>query len=775
MGFSNDSNSSRLAHLDNIFRGLGQEVDDALADGAQRCGNYTLVTQVGSGGYGDIFAAVSSEPSCRRVAIKILKRGLDTMAILRRFALEQRALAQIDHPSVVTIFDSGMTSDGRPWFAMPLLDGAPITSACDADDLTLSERLALFSECCAGVQAAHTKGIVHRDIKPGNLMVTKASDGSRSVRLIDFGIAKAVYPDAVNDPTLTGAHCALGTRAYMAPEQLEPMGVTDTRSDVYSLGVVLLELLTGAPHRDAGASCSRRVAARALVDSDGAMRAAHRCGFHTPRSHAQALRGDLDAIVAKAMMAAPSLRYQSAQALADDVARAMRHEPVLARERNTRYTLMRFVRRHRIAVALTCAVACALVAALALVTSFAVKAQVQSDRAQAAAERSDDVRRVLEGVMNGIGSAVARGRDPSLVSDLLRESTRRFLGQLPETDPMSAADIALVLGQSYLDLSEPHHAIDLFERVGGYVAESLHALPTDASEQSVRELQLAHARLAMLAARGRLDAEKSRNGLLSVVRVSRVTIAVLFAALDEFNAIDALDDHIALRGLVWIWLNQYHWTPLQPSATRIIPNSEPDHAALRAFEVWLAPRIAALPDSDPVKWQFLLRQAELGSWDTLIPRYRELMTVMMRARGATEHRVLESRTRFAMFQVAAAVESKEAPDPRGHLVFSAVERLAWWVRLAEESAQLVRDSTAELGEDHRTTRGARLAWMQASGYAMRQGRDGLIEPTAELLAAFDALRAETIAIEGNDSKALTQIDGALRGVREGESRGIWWK
>ena len=325
-------------------------------------GRYRPLSLLGTGGFGEVHLAEQLEPVRRQVALKVLKLGMDSASILHRFAREQSALARMNHDAVAKILDAGTTPSGQPFFAMELVDGAPITVHCDRVHMPLRDRVELFVEVCAGVQHAHQKGVVHRDLKPGNVLVARQGERVQP-KLIDFGIARALAgDDETSDPTLTEAGAVLGTPSYMAPEQLRgDLRSIDTRTDVYALGAILFELLTGlrplagelgepaaafvARQRLAAIDVPRPSVAMLRDPSTLAVRAELRAT--TPGAAARALRTDLDWIVLRAMAKEPERRYASVAELAADLERYLRGEAVLAGPPGVGYRLRKFVQRHR--------------------------------------------------------------------------------------------------------------------------------------------------------------------------------------------------------------------------------------------------------------------------------------------------------------------------------------------------------------------------------------------------------------------------------------------
>jgi serine/threonine protein kinase/Tol biopolymer transport system component len=324
-------------------------------------GRYKLLERIGEGGMAVVYMAEQQEPIRRKVALKIIKLGMDTRQVIARFEAERQALALMDHPSIAKVFDAGATETGRPYFVMELVQGISITEYCDKDNLSTKDRLALFLQVCNAVQHAHQKGIIHRDIKPSNVMVTH-HDGRPVPKVIDFGIAKATNQRLTEKTLFTRYAHLIGTPAYMSPEQAELSDLDiDTRSDIYSLGVLLYEVLTGTTPfseeelRKAGYIEMQRIireqepikpSTKLSTLGDTLTDVAKHRGC-TPDLLRKAVRGDLDWIVMKSLEKDRARRYDTPNSLASDILRHLEHEPVLARGPNTTYRLHKFLRRHR--------------------------------------------------------------------------------------------------------------------------------------------------------------------------------------------------------------------------------------------------------------------------------------------------------------------------------------------------------------------------------------------------------------------------------------------
>jgi serine/threonine protein kinase len=348
-----------------------------------RIGRYKLLEQIGEGGFGVVYVAEQEQPIRRRVALKVIKLGMDTKEVIARFEAERQALAMMDHPNIAKVLDASATDSGRPYFVMELVKGERITDYCDKHNLSMRERLDLFVEICHALQHAHQKGIIHRDIKPSNILVTM-HDGLPVPKVIDFGIAKATEQRLTDKTVYTALEQMIGTPAYMSPEQAEMTGLdVDTRSDIYSLGVLLYELLTGKTPFDghelvaSGLEAMRRTireqepqcpSTRLTTMIEGELRATAKRRQTDPPKLVHLVRGDLDWIVMKCLEKDRTRRYETANGLALDILRHLNNETVWARPPSRIYRFQKLVRRNKAAFAAASAVLAALVIGLGVST-----------------------------------------------------------------------------------------------------------------------------------------------------------------------------------------------------------------------------------------------------------------------------------------------------------------------------------------------------------------------------------------------------------------------
>ena len=382
---------------------------------------YRILALLGEGGMGAVYLAEQLEPVQRQVALKILKRGMDTDQVVARFRAERQSLAVMHHPSVATVYDAGATPSGLPYFVMELVEGLPLDEYCDRERLDVPDRVRLFLQICHAVQHAHQKGIIHRDLKPSNILVA-TSNGDPLPKIIDFGIARAVE-SARDGPRLTQEDQSLGTPAYMAPEQVEGVHAeVDTRTDIYSLGVVLYELLTGVLPFDAKGN-SWALWAKALLEEPPLP--SERVGSFAETQHTvqatrqsslaslrRALRGDLDWIVLKALEKEPARRYATASGFARDIERYLSHTPVEARPPSAAYRTRKFVRRHRAGVSFAALITL-------MLAGFGVIQAVQANRVRQARDLAEVRRDQAEGLIDYMLSDLREKLEPLGRLDLL--------------------------------------------------------------------------------------------------------------------------------------------------------------------------------------------------------------------------------------------------------------------------------------------------------------------------------------------------------------------
>jgi non-specific serine/threonine protein kinase/serine/threonine-protein kinase len=465
--------------------------DVAIPD---RVGPYRVIGPLAEGGMGIVLQAWQEEPVRRVVAIKLIKLGMDTRAVVERFRMEQQALALMNHPNVARVFEAGTTDAGRPYFVMEYVPGEPIVSYCNAYRLDIPQRLRLFQQACDAVQHAHQKGIVHRDLKSSNILVM-LQDDKPFVKVIDFGVSRAAGADRM----VTEVGQFVGTPGYMSPEQACNGGVdVDTRSDVYSLGVVLYELLAGvqpfdpALFRDAGyAEICRLIrevdppppSRRLSRDRGGTLPTATYADMDR-KDLVRRLKGDLDCIVMKALEKDRARRYPSASGLSADIGRYLRSEPVTAGRPSTWYRCKRFVRRHPTGVAMAVGVAVMLLATSALTTVAALRARAaeralevahakavaernESERLRAEAERqkveaqqaraaAEEVNRFLNDMITAVRPG--RGGPEVTVREALDNASRTITGRFRD-QPLVEASLRHSIGRAYSALQRPLEAV----------------------------------------------------------------------------------------------------------------------------------------------------------------------------------------------------------------------------------------------------------------------------------------------------------------------------
>jgi eukaryotic-like serine/threonine-protein kinase len=436
-------------------------------------GRYKLREKIGEGGWGVVYVAEQEQPVRRRVALKVIKLGMDTKEVIARFEAERQALALMEHPNIAKVLDGGATDTGRPYFVMELVRGVRITDYCDQHKLSTDERLKLFVQVCHAIQHAHQKGIIHRDIKPSNILVMLA-DHLPMPKVIDFGIAKAIGERLTDKTVYTRFAQFIGTPAYTSPEQAGLSGLdVDTRSDIYALGVLLYELLTGRtpfePDELAQAGLDEMLRCIREAEPPKPSTRLSRLEQQEQTTTAQlrateapklirSLRGDLDWIVMKCLEKDRTRRYETANGLAQDIERHVNNEAVSARPPSRLYRLQKLVRRNKLPFAASIAVATALVLGLGFSlwslsqerrTRF--RAVAAENKAQAAARKSQQVAQFLGDMLKGVGQSVAQGRDTTMLKEILDRTAER-VGRDLKDQPEVEAELRSTLGDVYFAL-----------------------------------------------------------------------------------------------------------------------------------------------------------------------------------------------------------------------------------------------------------------------------------------------------------------------------------
>jgi eukaryotic-like serine/threonine-protein kinase len=472
-----------------------QIADTILSDVFPECvgsviGPYKLLQKLGEGGFGAVYMAEQEKPVRRYVAIKIIKPGMDTGQVIARFESERQALALMDHPNIARVLDAGATESGHPYFVMELVRGVPITEFCDKNRLPPEGRLKLFVDVCHAIQHAHHKGIIHRDIKPNNVLVT-LHDGVPVVKVIDFGVAKATVQKLTEKTLFTALGQIVGTPAYMSPEQAEMSGLDiDTRSDVYSLGVLLYELLTGTtPIEDKRLRQAGYAEMQRLIREQDAPKPSTRLsslggtasvvatnrGLDVKRLR-RVLKGDLDWVVIKSLEKDRNRRYGTPGNFAEDIERYLKHEAIVARPPSTAYRVRKLIRRNRVAVSTAAAVVVALLFGIAAATWQALRATRAEHAAILAAEsekaakddalaREAETKAVLDFVENRIfaaarpeGQSGGLGRNVTMGKAI--QSALQYVKEGFTSQPLIEARLRMTLGKSFYFLGDSKTAAE---------------------------------------------------------------------------------------------------------------------------------------------------------------------------------------------------------------------------------------------------------------------------------------------------------------------------
>jgi len=451
---------------------LENDTDDTAPDFV---GPYRVLRTLGQGGFGTVYLCQQETPITRRIAVKVLRPGMDTRSILRRFEEERILLSKMDHPGIARVLDAGKTANGQPYIAMEYIEGVMVTTYCNNKQLKLHSRLAVFAQVCQAIQHAHQKGVIHRDIKPGNVLVTDV-DGKASVKVIDFGVSKA-FEDEESDDTITRTMQLVGTPQYMSPEQASTVSADiDTRTDVYSLGVMLYELTTGLPPFDPQRLKSASVGQleqmiRDIDPQRPSSRVAKLDRTHSHRISTQQgtsighivrdLKGEIDWIILKSMEKDRDRRYPTAYALYEDVNRVLRGDVVRARPPSKVYTVRKFVSRNRASTLVVGLTFLSLITLTGLSLRYAQRINHANEQIESTLNTQEQVLAFTEQMLGGIDPAVARGQDTALFKMILESASEKVNEELSESAEVEVR-VRILIGNLYRSIGMYNEAKEQF-------------------------------------------------------------------------------------------------------------------------------------------------------------------------------------------------------------------------------------------------------------------------------------------------------------------------
>ncbi len=694
-------------------------------------GPFRILQQLGEGGFGSVFEAEQEQPVRRRVALKVIKLGMDTREVIVRFEAERQALAMMDHPHISKVLDAGATESGRPYFVMELVKGESITYYCDKHKLPIEARLHLFEQVCAAVQHAHTKGVIHRDLKPNNVLVS-TQDNAAFAKVIDFGIAKATSGRLTDKTMFTEANLMMGTPAYMSPEQAEGSADIDTRTDIYSLGVILYELLTDSTPLDSNTLRSAgyaevqriirevdpplpsaRLSQSTIIHSDVAAKRQVE-----PRKLTGLVRGELDWIVMKAIEKDRLRRYETPAALAADVRRYLDGEAVLAAPPSTTYRMRKYVARHKGAVAAVSLIAISLLvgivafawqariagqraAELEKVTAFETAMFEQIDPATAGERLTADASARFDASLRKQGVAVAERTqrlqrfvadwqqvnatdtardviDQNVLKPAAQEIDKRF-----GNDPLIAARLRESLAGRYSNMALYDEALEL----------QTAALDVHRKLLGDKNLKTAHSEFAMgTLFQGKGEFDKAETHYLAALRTNRALVGE-----DDPATLDVIGNLAVMYGHQGLLAKALPYDrEVLASRRRVLGNDHPD-TLQSVLNMGVSLRDQRKPD-----------QAE--------PYLREAAAGLLRVSGANDESTIYANGNIALLEEDQGKLAAAERDIRGVL----------------ERSRRVH------GENHPTTL---LASIVESGILIRRGK---YAETEQLLAPIEPIARKTL-------------------------------